>query len=404
MKKFAIAACVFLVLTLFPAAVHATDDNGSGNGTDTSQQTDEIRQEVEDQIQGIDLNEWDRVLNSVPDQARGVLGDGSLGEIIGKFAEGGTQVDPVNLIELVFKLLLGEMGSQIGLLISLVALAILSGLLTNLRSSFSSEGVGEIAHYVIYLLMATVLVHLLWQCVGTARDAVNAMVDLMQALFPILITVLTAMGNAAAAGVFQPAMAMLTGAVSSFIRDVILPLVMMSGLIGVISRMSERFPVKRMGTVLGTGVKWATGIIFTLFLGVMTLQGLNAAALDGITIRTAKFTIDKAIPVVGGYMSDTVDTLLGCSLIVKNAAGATGLISIVAVLLTPLIRLLAVALSLKIAAALIEPVSDKRLSECMDSVSSTVTMLFVVVLSVGAMFFIAVSLILGAGNVSVMMR
>ena len=50
------------------------------------------------------------------------------------------------------------------------------------------------------------------------------------------------------------------------------------------------------------------------------------------------------------------------------------------------------------------PVSDKRLSECMDSVSSTVTMLFVAVLSVGAMFFIAVSLMLGAGNVSVMMR
>ncbi|MGI5908338.1 MAG: stage III sporulation protein AE [Christensenellales bacterium] len=402
MKKLAIAVCVFLVLTLSPASVRAEDD--SGNGTDTTEQTDTVRQEVQNQIQGLDLSDWERVLGGVPEQARGILGDDALASIIGQFAEGGARVDPVNLIELVFRLLLGEVGGRIGLLVSLVALAVISGLLTNLRSSFASEGVGEIAHYVVYLLMATVLVHLLWQCVGTARDAINAMVDLMQALFPILITVLTAMGNAAAAGVFQPAMAMLTGAVSSFIRDVIMPLVLMSGLIGIVSRMSERFPVKRMGKVLATGVKWATGIIFTVFVGIMTLQGMNAAALDGITIRTAKFTIDKAIPVVGGYMSDTVDTLLGCSLIVKNAAGVTGLVSIVAVLLTPLIRLLAVALSLKVAAALVEPVSDKRLSECMDSVSSTVTMLFVAVLSVGAMFFIAVSLMLGAGNVSVMMR
>ena len=402
MKKLAIAVCVFLVLTLSPAAVCAEDDGG--NGTDTTEQTDTVRQEVQNQIQGLDLSDWERVLGGVPEQARGILGDDALASIIGQFAEGGARVDPVNLIELVFRLLLGEVGGRIGLLVSLVALAVISGLLTNLRSSFASEGVGEIAHYVVYLLMATVLVHLLWQCVGTARDAINAMVDLMQALFPILITVLTAMGNAAAAGVFQPAMAMLTGAVSSFIRDVIMPLVLMSGLIGIVSRMSERFPVKRMGKVLATGVKWATGIIFTVFVGIMTLQGMNAAALDGITIRTAKFTIDKAIPVVGGYMSDTVDTLLGCSLIVKNAAGVTGLVSIVAVLLTPLIRLLAVALSLKVAAALVEPVSDKRLSECMDSVSATVTMLFVAVLSVGAMFFIAVSLMLGAGNVSVMMR
>ncbi len=402
MKKLAIAVCVFLVFTLSPAAVRAEEDGG--NGTDTTEQTDTVRQEVQNQIQGLDLSDWERVLGGVPEQARGILGDDALASIIGQFAEGGARVDPVNLIELVFRMLLGEVGGRIGLLVSLVALAVISGLLTNLRSSFASEGVGEIAHYVVYLLMATVLVHLLWQCVGTARDAINAMVDLMQALFPILITVLTAMGNAAAAGVFQPAMAMLTGAVSSFIRDVIMPLVLMSGLIGIVSRMSERFPVKRMGKVLATGVKWATGIIFTVFVGIMTLQGMNAAALDGITIRTAKFTIDKAIPVVGGYMSDTVDTLLGCSLIVKNAAGVTGLVSIVAVLLTPLIRLLAVALSLKVAAALVEPVSDKRLSECMDSVSSTVTMLFVAVLSVGAMFFIAVSLMLGAGNVSVMMR
>ncbi|MFZ5975841.1 MAG: stage III sporulation protein AE [Bacillota bacterium] len=403
MKKFAIAFCVFIILVCFPATVHAQSTQEDTAGADDTG-TDVIQEEVEKQINGLDLSEWDRVLNAVPDQTRSILGNKTLSTIISEFATGGAQVDPANVINLVFKLLLGEVGSQIGLLISLVVLAIISGLLTNLRSSFASEGVGEIAHYVIYLLMATVLVHLLWQCVGTARDAVNSMVDLMQALFPILITVLTAMGNAASAGVFQPTMAMLSGAVASFIRDIIMPMVLMSGLIGVISRMSDRFPIKRMGGVLNTGVKWATGIVFTLFLGIMGLQGLNAAALDGITIRTAKFAIDKMIPVVGGYMSDTADTLLGCSLIVKNATGATGLISIVAVLLAPLVKLLAIALALKLAAAFIEPVSDQRLSACMDCVSTSVTMLFAIVLSVGAMFFISVSLILGAGNVSVMMR
>lgn len=399
MKKFAVALLVICILIAFPGTAHAAADDGEDEPG-----TDALQQEVDNQIGALDLSAWDRVMDSVPEQTRQILGDQPLDTIIGGYAAGDAKADPVNVIDQVFNLLLGEVGAQIGLLISLVALAIISGMLTNLRSTFAGEGVGEIAHYVIYLLMATVLVHLLWQCMGTARDAVNTMVDLMQALFPILITVLTAMGNAASAGVFQPTMAMLTGAVASFIRDIILPMVLMGGLIGVISRMSDRFPVKRMGGVLNTGVKWATGIVFTLFLGIMGLQGLNAAALDGITIRTAKFAIDKMIPVVGGYMSDTADTLLGCSLIVKNAAGTTGLLSIVAVLLAPLVKLLAIALALKLAAAFVEPVSDRRLSDCMDSVSTSVTMLFAIVLSVGAMFFISVSLMLGAGNVSVMMR
>ncbi len=395
MKRLMAALCVFLIVTGLPSAARAAkEDDG----------TEAIREEVNSQIQALDLSSWEKALSGIPEDAKGLLGEGGLDDILTTFAEGDAAVDPVNVINLVFKLLLGEAGNQIGLLISLIALALLSGLLTNLRASFSGEGVGEIAHYAIYLLLAAILVNVLWQCVSVARDAVDAMVNLMQALFPILITVLTAMGNAASAGVFQPTMAMLTGAVASFIRDVIMPMVLMGGLIGVVSRMSERFPVKRMGNILNSAAKWATGIVFTLFLGIMGIQGLNAAALDGVTIKTAKFTIDKVIPVVGGYMSDTMDTLLGCSLIVKNAAGITGLISIVAVLLMPLIRLLALALVLRVAAALVEPVSDERLSSCMDCVSGSVTMLFAIVLSVGAMFFISVSLILGAGNVSVMMR
>ncbi len=398
MKKIVLGVLVFLSLTLIPSICFAQEESNDESNSLM------IENEVQSQINDLDTSQWDAILNGMSDGARSIVGGKSLDQIISDFATGDASINPIDVINNVFNLLLGEAGGQIGLLISLVALALISGLLTNLRSAFASDGVAEIAHYVLYLMLATILVNVLWQCMTVATDAVNLMVDLMQALFPILITILTAMGNVASAGVFQPMMAMLTGSVASFMRDVVMPMVLTGGLIAVISRMSERFPIKRFGSILNTAVKWTTGIVFTLFLGIMGLSGLNAAALDGLTIKTAKFTIDKVVPMVGGYMSDSMDTILGCSLIVKNATGATGLLSIVAVLIVPLLRLLAIMLVIRIAAALVEPISDPRLSECMDCISSSVTMLFVVVLSVGTMFFISVSLILGAGNVSVMMR
>ena len=60
----------------------------------------------------------------------------------------------------------------------------------------------------------------------------------------------------------------------------------------------------------------------------MAIQGLTGSTYDGVTLRTAKFAMDKFVPVVGGMFSGTMDTLIGCSLVVKNGVGVMGLILI----------------------------------------------------------------------------
>lgn len=54
-----------------------------------------------------------------------------------------------------------------------------------------------------------------------------------------------------------------------------------------------------------------------MFLGAMSLQGVTSASIDGVAIRAAKYAVDNFVPVVGGMFSDTMDTLVGCTLIVK---------------------------------------------------------------------------------------
>ena len=151
-------------------------------------------------------------------------------------------------------------------------------------------------------------------------------------------------------------------------------------------------------------MKWFLGIILVVFIGITTIKGLTGAAIDGLSFKTAKFTVDKMVPVIGGMFSETLDTLMACSLIVKNAVGVVGLILLVCALAAPLATLIVNLFLLKFAAAVAEPFSDERCVAMLSSMGNTVMLLFVTLLTCVAMAFIVITLLMGTADISMMMR
>ena len=96
---------------------------------------------------------------------------------------------------------------------------------------------------------------------------------------------------------------------------------MCTGAVTAVNHLSDRAHLTRMAQLLRGAVCWLLGVSFTVFLGAMSLQGVTSASIDGVAIRAAKYAVDNFVPVVGGMFSDTMDTLVGCTLIVKNALG-----------------------------------------------------------------------------------
>ena len=90
----------------------------------------------------------------------------------------------------------------------------------------------------------------------------------------------------------------------------------------------------------------------------MTVQGVSAAAVDGVSIRTAQYAMDNFIPIVGGMFADPVDTLVGCSLIVQHAVGALGLILLLGALAAPLLRTVATMFLYRAASPFLQPIGD----------------------------------------------
>ena len=207
------------------------------------------------------------------------------------------------------------------------------------------------------LVLTPVIVTTLGELSHT-RQTIVTMTRHMERLLPMLLTLLTALGGSASSAFLHPMVAAASGSMVFLAREVILRLVMCTCAVTAVNHLSDRADLTRMAQLLRGAVCWLLGVSFTVFLGAMSLQGVTSASIDGVAIRAAKYAVDNFVPVVGGMFSDTMDTLVGCTLIVKNALGVAAVLVLVGALVGPLLRTLAVVFMLRLSAALLEPMAQ----------------------------------------------
>jgi stage III sporulation protein AE len=146
------------------------------------------------------------------------------------------------------------------------------------------------------------------------------------------------------------------------------------------------------------------GFGMMLFTGLLAVQGVSGGIADGLGLRTAKFAVGNFVPLVGKMFADSVDVIFGASLILKNAVGIFGMVTVATVCLVPLIKLLVLAFLMKAGGALIQPMGEERLASCLTQLGTHILLLFAVTLSVALIFFLTITIIVGVGSMSVMMR
>lgn len=265
-------------------------------------------------------------------------------------------------------------------------------------------GVGKAARYAGLTVVMGFLAADLRDYTALCTETVGEMAGLMQAIFPLLVALLAAVGGTASSAFYQPAVMAAAGSMTTLIQQATLPFAASVAVLTMAGGLSDSVRLSRLRRLFRQAADWTLGFGFTVFIGVMSVQGLGAAAVDGVSIRTAKYAMDNFIPIVGGMFADTVDTLVGCSLLVENAVGVLGLLLLLQRLLTPLLRTVAAMLLYRAASAALQPMADSPLSRCIGEFSEVFSLLFIIELSVGAMFMLLCAEMLTVGAMTVMLR
>jgi stage III sporulation protein AE len=328
--------------------------------------------------------------------------DGNIPELNGDTAlQFATQGFPLNLQgfgKMIYLKFMKEWLQTIHLLGELLVLAVLCALLQNLQNSFAKSEIALLSYGVCFAFMTVLALHAFSVVLGLAKTTVETMVGFMEALLPVLLSLLAGVGAFTSAALFTPLMLFIVNVVSSLTKDIVLPLLFLTAVLECVNYLSDHYQLTNLAGLLKQSAMVVLGFVFVVFVGIVTIQGVAGSVADGVTLRTAKFATATFIPVVGKMFADTVEVVMGASMLLKNGIGLFGMFAIITLCTLPLIKMLSLIITIKLAGALVEPLGDEKMAKCLNTMGNNLLLVFGAVLVVTLMFFLVITMIISTGR------
>ena len=331
-----------------------------------------------------------------------VYEDIDIGELFSSAITG--DIDNESILKSILNAVGGEVIDAISVLGSIIVIIVIHSILRSISEGLENKGIVQITYYVQYILIVTLVMTNFVQIIDIVKDSINNLVGFMNSLIPILITLMITTGSIVSANLIQPIILFLITFMGNFITGIIIPIILISTTLGIISNISDRVQISKLSIFFKSGAIWILGIILTVFVGLVSIEGTLSSSVDGITAKTAKAAVTSFIPVVGKILGDAVDTVIGCSSILKNATGVIGIIVILGIAIIPVIKLTILMVMYYLSSALCQPIADGKIIKLLDQMGDTFKILLGVLCSISIMFIIGTTLVIKISNSGMMYR
>lgn len=313
-------------------------------------------------------------------------------------------VSSVFSIKNIGELFLNEINLAVSLLISIVIIIIVHSIFKAIVENLGNSSFAQVIYFVQYLIIATVTINYFLNVLEITKETINNVVNFINLLIPLLITLMLTTGCIITTTVVQPILIFMISFIGNFINLYLIPLLLISLSISIVSNLSDKVQIEKFSKFFKSSIVWILGIILTIFVCTLSLEGTLTSSVDGLTAKTAKAAVSNFIPVVGKIMGDTVDSVIGCGNILKNAVGIIGVIIIIGIVAIPIIKVLVMWLSFKLTAAVCDMVADVKIVKLLDQVADGYKILLAMLFSLSVMFIIGITLVLKITNSSLMYR
>ena len=388
--------CMILLISLFsifsPMATFCAENT-------TVEISEDLSNSIIDELNEIDFSALNGVVEEFQNNSTNIFSIDNIKSKVYSIISGENAVSYSSFFASVFSIFVDLIVKYLPMLSLIVAIGVISNLLNGIKSKFNEKSTSGLIHFVCFLAVVVLTIGMISSISKTSVSSVNSMVSQMNAIFPILLTLMIGIGATASAGVFQPIVAIISTYVADFFTYLILPLFMVSFVFGIINNLSDNIKLDKFKSFISSFFKWSVGLIFTLFFAVFTIQGISAGTFDSLSIRTTKYTIKSYIPIMGGYLSDGMDLILSSTILIKNAVGLVGILMIISTIISPLLEIVVFSLLLKLVSAILQPMGNNKTSNFLMSTSKSITMLSSCIIAVGFMYLISVGLVMTTSNV-----
>ncbi|HCC00181.1 MAG TPA: hypothetical protein DEP42_03015 [Ruminococcaceae bacterium] len=263
-----------------------------------------------------------------------------------------------------------------------------------MKNSFADTAMKGIFENVCALSIAGVLILPITKCVAAASTTIHNSAIFLSACLPVFGGLAAASGHPASAVLAQGSALLMAQVISQIASTTFVPLVGIFLAFCVIGSIAPSVNIIGLAGFAKKIVTVGLALAMTVFSAVLTIQGFISQAADSVTMKTAKFVVSNAVPLVGNTVSDALNTVASCAGLLKNAVGAYAIIVFLAVYLPVLLECLIWTLVVSLSSALAETMNMGTASNLLKGMSSALQMLTALIVAAALTMMISICIML----------
>lgn len=190
------------------------------------------------------------------------------------------EVDNSTFLKRILNLIGGEITSGIKAVVSILAIILIHTILKSISESLENDNIAKLVYYVQYILIITIIMTNFSEIIKMVQNTCTNLIAFMNTLVPLLITLMMYTGSIATSSVVEPIILFMINFIGNIIQNILIPLVLVFTSIVVISKISNQVQIDKLSKFLNSSIVWFLGIILTIFVGVVSLEGTMSSSVD----------------------------------------------------------------------------------------------------------------------------
>ncbi len=274
-------------------------------------------------------------------------------------------------------------------LVYILLIALVAAVFTNFAGAFQSRQISEISFYILYMLLITLCLSSFRAAMQGLEGRLDMLTDFMRVLCPAYFLAVAFASGSMTSMFFYNMILFLIYAVELIMIRFLLPVINIYIMVRVMGSLTGEDFLSEFADLIKKTAVWCMRALLAGVIGVNVVQGLLAPAIDSLK-RSALTRTAESLPWVGNVLGGTAEIFLGTAVLIKNGIGMAGAVIAVMICAVPILQMALMALMYKLAAALVQPVSDKRITACISGVSEGYELMVRAAFTVGVLFLLTI--------------
>ena len=303
-----------------------------------------------------------------------------------------------NILATIKKGFVSEFNGNLSSLAKIIAIAIVAAIFTNFATVFMDNQVAETGFYITYILLLCTLVASFRTASLLVDSTVENTLDFMKVLIPTyFMTVAMSTGSVTSVLFYEFTLVLIT-LVNIILLKLVLPAINVYLIIMLTNNLSKDDKLSKFAETIATAVRWLLKTLIALVIGFNAIQALIAPFADQFK-RSILVKAGSALPGIGNLLSGVTEMVLGAGMLLKNSIGVAGVVVLLLICMMPIIKLVVYYFLYKFGEAIVQPISDKRILNCIGACSEAISLLLQTLLVCAILFVVTLTIVTASTSI-----